>query len=184
MKKLIINGYPGKKGLIQFLSEEYFKVQKEKGHEVKKINLYDLKFDFILHEGYKKHQELEKDLVEAQKKVEWAEEIIFFYPIWWGEMPSLLRSFIERIFVSGFAFKYHSSKRIKLLKGKKAKIISTAGGPRWYYNTLGFIDQKRTLGRILYFCGIKSTKIISFGGVRKSMSEKYKNKIIKNILKS
>lgn len=183
MNFLILNAYPGKTGLTSFLANEHYKKLKKEKKKVKIINLYGLKFDKTLHEGYKSKQEIEKDLIHSKKLINWADEIVFFYPIWWGEMPSLLRSFIERIFVPEFAFRYTEKGRIKLLKGKTAKIFATAGGPKWYYNTIGFIDQKRTLGRILNFCGIKTNSIKLYGGVRNSMSQRYKTKIIKSLEK-
>jgi len=178
MKTLIINAYPGETGLSTFLSKKYYSNLKKSKNEVKILNLYGLKFDKILHNGYNHNQFLEKDLQKSQKLISWADELVFFYPIWWGEMPSLLRSFFERTFIPGFAFKYEKSEKKKLLKGKKAKIFATAGGPKWYYHSIGFIDQKRTLGRILNFCGIKLKKIKLYGGVRKNIPKSYLEKMI------
>jgi NAD(P)H dehydrogenase (quinone) len=180
MNILVVNGYPGKNGLSCSIALEYVKKYSKK-HNVKLIDVYSLKFDFILHEGYKGKNKLEEDLVKAQEDIKWADKIIFVFPIWWGTMPSLLRSFLEKTLSPGFAFKYVKGKLVKLLRGKKAELIATAGGPKWYYRTLGRVDQRRTLGKNLRFCGISLGKIKVYGGIKANTSKKYIEKIMNSV---
>jgi NAD(P)H dehydrogenase (quinone) len=180
MNILILNGYPGNKGLSYEIVERY-KKKNSLGNEIRVINIIDLKFHFVLRGGYSGENIFEKDLEKAQKDILWADKLVFVFPIWWGGVPSLFKSFIERTFLPGFAFKYVNGKPQKLLKGKTAEIIATAGGPRWYYNTLGIIDQKRTLARLLNFCGIKVKRIRVWGGIGQSSKKEYIEKILKSI---
>ena len=179
-KILILNGYPGKKGLSWGIVENY-KKKNSLNNEIRTINLIDLNFHFVLNEGYKGNNFFEKDLKKAQKDILWAEKLVFIFPIWWGGMPSLMRSFIERTFLPGFAFKYVDGKVEKLLKGKTAEIIATAGGPKFYYKTFGLIEQKRILAKILNFCGIKVKKIVVWGGINPGTEKKYVEKILEKV---
>jgi len=76
---------------------------------VQLVPLIDLKFIPILTYGYRKISELEPDLVQMQQDILWANHLVFVYPNWWATFPALLKGFIDRVFVSGFAFKYREN---------------------------------------------------------------------------
>ena len=84
----------------------YFAEAEKSGYHVKLLELNELKFDLSLHVSYKSEQKLEPDLVLAQKYILEAEHLVFVFPNWWGMMPALLKGFIDRTFLPGFAFKY------------------------------------------------------------------------------
>lgn len=171
MKKkiLIILGHPAKESFCKSIANEYQKSASNAGHEVKLINLAELTFDPILHEGYNVIQPLEPDLINAQNAILQAAHIIWVYPNWWGAMPALLKGFIDRVFIPGFAFKYKDNSNLcdKLLSGKSAHLYVTMDSPPWYYRWFikmpGHIQMKRA---ILDFCGISQTKISNFGPVK------------------
>lgn len=100
-----------------------------------------------------------------------------------GTMPAILKGFIDRIFLPGFAFKYrnHSSLWDKLLKGKTAHLIVTSDTPSWYnkliYRSAGHSVMKRN---ILQFCGITPVRITEVGPVKPSSEQqraKWLNKV-------
>ena len=35
--------------------------------------------------------------------VDWADHLVFFFPQWWGSYPAALKTWIDRVFLSGFA---------------------------------------------------------------------------------
>jgi|SRR3989304_5289898 len=86
------------------LAEAYIEGAKAAGADIKQLYLGELKFDPILWHGYKEIQELEEDLKMAQEFILWAEHLVFVYPTWWGTIPALLKGFIDRTFLPGFAF--------------------------------------------------------------------------------
>ena len=129
----------------------------------------------MLHKGYTAIQELEPDLVAGQAAITWAQHIVFVYPIWWGAMPALLKGFIDRIFLPGFAFKYREGSLFwdRLLSGRTAHLLVTMDTPPWYfrwvYRMPGHNQMKRT---ILEFSGIKPVAISSFGPIKDSSQQK------------
>lgn len=175
MKKkiLVIMGQPNRESFCGAIAETYANAASD-NHEVKKLFLSDLKFDPILRAGFKSGQELEPDLAEAQKLILWAEHLVFVTPVWWGSVPALLKGFIDRIFLPGFAFKYHSNDPWwdKLLSGRTARIIYTADSPKfwlWFSHRDAAI---RTLkNATLEFCGVKPVKTLCFPMIRKSTPE-------------
>lgn len=173
-KVLIILGHPNKDTFCGSLAESYKKGAVKSGAEVREIFVSDLKFDPILHRGYKEIQELEPDLVRAQELIKWAEHLVFVYPTWWATMPALLKGFFDRVFLPGFAFKYRENSPFwdKYLTGKSARVIVTMDAPAWYnFLVYGNAGQKAVKRGTLQFCGIKPVKVTTIGGVKDMKKE-------------
>lgn len=178
MKKiLIINGHPDKESLCFDLALSYKKGADLAGADCTLVNLIDLEFNPILTYGYRKISELEPDLVKMQQEILATDHLVFVYPNWWSTVPALLKGFIDRVFVPGFAFKYRKNSPFwdKLLKGKTARLIVTMDTPKWYYwlinRNAGHNAMK--IG-VLEFCGIKPVKITAFAPIKSSDETKRK----------
>lgn len=163
---LVILGHSSSTSFCSALAETYLQSAKAAGHEVRILRLGELVFDPILHHAYHQAQPLEPDLLGAQSDILWATHLTFVFPIWWGGVPALLKGFIERIFLAGFAFKYRKGKAFpdKLLKGRTAHLLVTMDTPawyyRWFYHMPGIHQMRKTT---LEFCGIKPIKTVMFG---------------------
>ncbi|WP_348945572.1 NAD(P)H-dependent oxidoreductase [Chitinibacter sp. FCG-7] len=167
-KVLVILGHGLNDSLCGALSAQYAESAAAAGHQVQVLKLGELEFDPILRQGFRQIQPLEADLQQAQAQIAWAEHIALIYPIWWGAAPALLKGFIDRVFLPGFAFKYdeNSSFQVKLLAGRSAHLMATMDTPPWYYRwvyRLSVLKQMRKT--TLEFCGIKVSKTAVFGPV-------------------
>ena len=172
---LVILGHPADDSFCSALASSYLAGAKAAGNEVQLISLGKSSFDPVLHNGYATIQKLESDLVAAQTAIAWAQHIVFVYPIWWGAMPALLKGFIDRVFLPGFAFKYRDGSAFwdRLLSGRSAHLLVTMDTPPWYfrwvYRMPGHNQMKRT---ILEFSGIKPVAVSSFGPIKASSQQK------------
>ena len=186
MKKvLIINGHPDEKSFCKSLADSYKKGSDSAGANCKLVNLYDLKFNPILNHGYRLITELEPDLMKIQQDILSAEHLVVVYPNWWGTYPALLKGFIDRVFLPGFAFKYRENSLFwdKLLKGKSARLIVTMDTPSWYYFLVNRSPGHNSMKKgILEFSGIHPVKISSFSPI-KSSDEKKRKQWLKEIEK-
>ena len=165
---LVVLGHPSNQSFCAALSSAYVNSARAVGHEVQVVELGALKFDPVLHDGYQQVQPLEPDLLHAQSLIRWAEHLVFVFPIWWGGIPALLKGFLDRILLPGFAFKYRSSSPFpeQLLKGRSADLLVCMDTPPWYYRWVyrmpGLEQMRRT---ILGFCGIRPQKTLTFGPI-------------------
>ncbi len=172
---LIINAHPDKESFCFALAESYKIGAYTSGAQVKLVHLIDLKFNPILSFGYRKISELEPDLVQIQQDILWANHLVFVYPNWWATFPALLKGFIDRVFVPGFAFKYRENAPLwdKLLKGKTARLIVTMDTPKWFYWLINRSPGHNAMKiGVLEFCGIKPVKITVFSGIKASVKNK------------
>lgn len=182
MKTLIINGHPNKSSFSGKLADAYLKGFIKSNKAVHLINLHELSFNPNLSNGYH-HNVLEKDLAEAQRLINESDHLVFVYPTWWWTMPALLKGFIDRVFVPGFAFSYEKggSFPLKLLKGKTATLIVTMDSPKWYFwlwmQNVGHVVMKRG---VLDFCGIKTEKVITIDN-HKHLSDKSRIKWLESV---
>ncbi|MBU4536423.1 NAD(P)H-dependent oxidoreductase [Patescibacteria group bacterium] len=135
-KILIILGHPLEDSFCGALAQSYLDGTKKNSKEIKTIYLGALDFDPVLRNGYKKIQELEPDLIEAQEKIKWAEHIVLIYPTWWANYPALVKGFFDRILLPSFGFKFEKNTDLlpkKLLKGRTVQLIITMDGPPLLY---------------------------------------------------
>ncbi|SDJ16604.1 NAD(P)H-dependent oxidoreductase [Chryseobacterium jejuense] len=178
MKKIaIINGHPNKESFNFGMAEAYKNGAIEAGAEIKEITIADLNFNPNLQFGYQKRMELEPDLLNAWEVILWADHLVWVHPVWWGGLPALMKGFIDRLFLPGFAYKYRENSLWwdKLLEGKTAHIITTIDQPGWYYRLMyGRPSVNQLKKSTLEFCGIKPVKVTYLGIIRTSNEEQRK----------
>lgn len=182
MRTLIILGHPDKKSLCSALADSYEKGAREKGGDVMRINLSDLSFNSNLRNGYRLAQNLEPDLVEAQNQIKWANHIVIIFPVWWGSVPALLKGFLDRVLLPGFAFKYreHSSNWDKLLSGKKARLIVTSDSPSWWLYLHYFHPAVNMMKKsVLEFCGVSPVTVMSFDSIKEASEKRIEGLLYK-----
>lgn len=164
-KILVILGHSDTDTFTGKAADRYEAGALQGGHEVERVNIGELRFDPILHKGYKMIQELEPDLIALQEKIKWADHVVIAYPNWWCTMPAILKGLFDRIWLPGFAFNFdkETKKLIKRLKGKTGRVIIIAGthSPFRTWWKFGDFTNEIQYG-ILDFAGIKA-KVSAFG---------------------
>lgn len=162
-KVFILLGHPDDDSFNYTLAAEYARGAEAAGHDVRRMNIGDMKFDPLLRHGYRTIQELEPDLKAFQENVNWCEHFVIFYPTWWSSMPALLKGVFDRTWLPGFAFHFTSDYSWqKLQKGKTARVVVTSDNiPFAQWLLAGDTTNEISRG-ILGFAGFK-VKIKKFG---------------------
>jgi putative NADPH-quinone reductase len=166
MKIFILLGHPDTtmEPLSRRLCDAYENAAKAAGHEVRRMNIGEMRFDPILHRGYRARMDLEPDLLTVQQNLQWCEHFVLFFPNWWGGMPALLKGMFDRMFLPRFAFSMHKNRLgwDKLLKGRTAHVFIMCSNPP-LFDYLAFGNYTASIGwSLLRFAGFR-TRTTSFG---------------------
>ena len=182
-KILIINGHPDKESFNHALAASYKKGVLASGFELEEINIGELGFNPNLQFGYRKRTELEPDLIDAQDKIKWADHIVWVYPVWWGSVPAIMKGFLDRVFLPGFAFKKREGSVWwdKYLTGRSAHLISTLDQPGWYYSLINGAPSHKAMKKLtMNFVGIKKVRTTTIAPLRLS-SEAFRKKWLRKV---
>jgi NAD(P)H dehydrogenase (quinone) len=183
---LIIYAHPNKNGHCGHILKTTETYLKSNNIDFDLIDLYDNNYNPTLKnsELYTYgNNEISKENKQFQEKIKNEHSFIFIYPSWWNSMPAILKGFIDKVFTSGFAFKYENNLPKGLLNGK-AMIFTTTGGPSLYTKLLAKSKCVTLLSDdILKFCGIKS-KYELFGSCSKPIDDEYKKLIEEKVARN
>jgi putative NADPH-quinone reductase len=156
MKSLIITAHPSSKGHTHAIASSYGESLTRRGWEYEIIDLYAPE-NVLPQYAFEDLRSVpdNENRRRFQGKIMEANELVFIHPIWWSNMPGVMKNFLDHTLSAGFAFKYVNAKPVGLLTGKTARVFVTCGGPAWIY-TLTFNSLKRIWGTFtLGFCGVK-----------------------------
>jgi putative NADPH-quinone reductase len=154
----IIDGHPdpAPERYVHALADAYASSAEEAGHQVRRIVLADLAFPLLRSaEDWQKGPPCAA-IRHAQDDIRWADHLVILYPLWLGDVPALLKAFLEQVARPGFAIA-QADRRLpaKLLKGRSARVIVTMGMPGLVYRLVFRAHSLKSLERnILGFSGI------------------------------
>ena len=160
MKYLIVYAHPNLKSYNNAILEILTNKLKSKNHEVKVRDLYVNNFNPVLSgsdfEQFMQGQ-VPDDIKTEQQYISDADVLVFQFPIWWFQMPAILKGYIDQVFSKGFAYDIGPDGVFGLLNGKKCILINTTGGTAEQYNDYGFLEGiTRTIDAGNFqFCGMK-----------------------------
>jgi putative NADPH-quinone reductase len=168
MRILIIQGHPTGDGrrFDDAIAAAYAKGAGAAGHELRHIAVAALDFPLLRSSEEWEHGTVPPDIARAQEDLRWAEHVVIIFPLWLGDMPALLKGFLEQVLRPGFAVAEDRSPLKQPLKGRSAHVIVTMGMPALFYRIFYGAHAVKSLRRnILHFCGIKPVKVTCFGMV-------------------
>lgn len=168
MKIAIIQGHPDSTGrhFCHALADSYATAARASGYEVQSIDVAKLAFPLLRSKEDFEQGVPPEDVKNAQATIIWADHLVLVYPLWLGEMPALVKGFLEQVMRPGFAYDSSAGRLAPRLRGKSARVIVTMGMPaavyRWYFLAHGLKSLRRN---ILSFVGIKPVRSTLIGFV-------------------
>lgn len=184
-KILIINGHPDAESFNAALSAAYKAGAQNSGAKIREINIRELDFDPNLKFGYRKRTELEPDLIKAQESLKWADHLVWIYPVWWGSVPAMMKGFLDRVLLPGFAFRKRENSLWwdKYFTDKTARIICTLDQPAWYYQWINGGPSHKAMKKLtMNYVGVKKVRITTIGPLRLS-KELFRTKWLRKVEK-
>lgn len=172
---LIVQGHPDGSGahLCHALAKAYAEGARSAGHQVTTIDVAALDFDFLRSKAEWESGALPQSLSSAQAAIRDAQHLVIIFPLWLGDMPAMLKGFLEQVMRPGFAVPEGGARLFAHpLAGRSARVVITMGMPaaiyRWYFWAHALRLLKRN---ILGFVGIAPINEAIVGSVE-TMSQK------------
>jgi len=167
-RALLLFGHADTNTFNDRLAEAYARGYTAGGGTVERLDLAALQFDPILRSGHRADQPLEPDLLRARTAIERADHLVWVYPTYWATQPAVVRGFVDRVFLPGWAFRYEGGALpTGLLRGRSARVISTMDSPWWWYALVLHRPTHRAFGAAtLSFCGLDPVRFSTVYNVR------------------
>ena len=167
---LILQGHPDPAGghLLHTLAAAYAEGAVAAGHAVETVDIARLDFPLLRSQADWKDGTLPATLLPAQQAIGRADHLVLMFPLWLGDMPALVKGFLEQVARPGFAFKAEGTNPFgaKGLTGKSARIVCTMGMPSLLYRAYFRAHSIKSLERnILGFVGITPVRETLIGMV-------------------
>lgn len=164
---LIVEGHPDSspQRLCHALAESYREGAREGGHVLRTLILGDL--DIPPLDSRADWEATPPEIVQAcQQDLLWADHVVVIYPLWLGDVPAMLKAFLEQVLRPGFAFDPARAASGGLLKGRSARLVVTMGMPGWFYISWFCAHSLRSLSRnVFQFVGFKPVRTTVLGMV-------------------
>jgi NAD(P)H dehydrogenase (quinone) len=157
MKVFIVHAHPEPKSFNGALTRTAIETLGGAGHEVKVSDLYAMGWDPVsgphnfksrAEPGYFKQQVEETHAAatggfvpEIQAEIDklfWCDALILQFPLWWFSVPAIMKGWVDRVFASGGVV-YGGGKWYDngTMRGKRAMLSLTTGGPETIYSETG-----------------------------------------------
>ena len=171
MKHVVIFAHPNPKSFSAAIRDHIHQLSQDLGNSVVVRDLYKMNFnpvlsaaDFVsLQKGI-----TPKDILAEQAIIKDADLITLIFPLWWSGYPAILKGWIDRVLLHGFAFKFsQKSGATPLLTNKKIQIITTMGASVEEYEKNGLMDaMAMTMGdNVWSYCGCVDAGMVVLGEI-------------------
>ncbi len=125
-------------------------------------------------------------VLEYQEYIKNSDELVFIFPIWWSSMPAILKGFLDKVLLEGFAYTVGKSGLKGRLKHiKKSTVITTADSPKWYIRYIIGSGLNELFKGAIKGSGIAKAKWLHIDfikGSKEEKREKFLNKVEKRFV--
>ncbi|XP_051557523.1 NAD(P)H dehydrogenase [quinone] 1-like isoform X2 [Myxocyprinus asiaticus] len=103
---------------------------------------------------------LSDDITEEQQKVKQADLVIFQFPLYWFSVPAIMKGWIDRVLIQGFAFSMQRMYDNGMFQEKKAMLSFTTGATESMFQPDGIHGDINVAlwplqNGVLHFCGFQ-----------------------------
>ncbi|QIS42718.1 NAD(P)H-dependent oxidoreductase [Clavibacter capsici] len=97
------------------------------------------------------------DVVAEQARLDAVDHVVLAFPVWWWSMPALLKGWIDRTFIGGWAFDIDDGRIDKRLQRLTVHLVPVSGFGRESFARHGYLSAFQTqIGHgILDYCGAR-----------------------------
>ncbi|MBB6459443.1 NAD(P)H-dependent oxidoreductase [Flammeovirga kamogawensis] len=181
MKTTIILAHPWHGSFNKAIFDTVITKLEEQKKEYQVIDLNKDNFDPVLREEdlalYSKGETTDKQVIQYQKMLKETNELVFIFPIWWYDVPAILKGFIDKVMLKNFSYvETKTGLEGQLINITSSKVITTSEAPTWYIKFFkGNSIQKVFINATLKGVGIKNVKWLNSPYTTSGKKEKRKS---------
>lgn len=162
-RALVLRAHPFTDSFSTALAEHWADGARASGAEVEAVDLHGLDFEPRLRAAHRHDQPLEPDLVRVRDAIADSAHLVIATPVWWGSTPAVLKGFIDRVFLPGWAYRVERGRPVGGLAGRSGRLLLTMDAPGWWDRLVYRQSARRHLREAtLRFCGVKPVAISTF----------------------
>ena len=178
-KVLIVYAHPYSGSFNHAILERIQEVLTQKGQSYQLIDLYEDGFNPAYTKEelalFNKGQALDPLVIQYQEALLSCDRLIFIFPIWWADMPAIVKGFEDKVFLKNKIYQETKSRRLvgALTNIKEVLVLTTSDAPTFflkYFSGNGI--QKAMLGHTLKAVGIKRRRWLNFGNISHTSADK------------
>lgn len=153
MKAHVVYSHPDPDSFVAAVLERVLAGLRAGGHEVRLRDLYAEGFHPELSEWERVHHldppDGKPDIGPYADDLRWCDTLVLVYPTWYGAQPAMLKGWIDRVWVSGVAYRLPEGSNVIRpgLRNIRRIVVVTTHGSTKYINMLQGESGKRTVTR-------------------------------------
>jgi NAD(P)H dehydrogenase (quinone) len=159
MNTLVVVSHPDPHSLTHQVAHSVVEAIRSTGTTVETADLaaesFDPRFSAADLSLYRGNGSTPSDVAEEQTRIDRAEHLVLVFPMYWWSMPALLKGWIDRVFVEGWAYEYGDRVFVKKLDRLTVHLVVVAGDDADSFERHGVYQAVRTqIERgIIEYCG-------------------------------
>lgn len=167
MNHLIVYAHPNPQSFCHAILSTAAGTLREHGHEVMVRDLYAMCFDPLLRRAdlqEMSESSLPPEIRTEQFFVRAADVVTFVYPVWWTNMPAMMKGYFDRVFSYNFAYILSDGRPVGLLQGKRVIVFNTQNSSEEAYRSSGMSGamHKITDEGVFAFSGMEIMEHVFF----------------------
>lgn len=159
-KALIVVAHPDQNSLSHHVAKELEGAFATQGVSSELADLAAENFDPRFTKGdrlsYQQLAPIPSDVETEQDRIDRADHLVLLFPVYWWSMPALLKGWIDRVFVNGWAFELNEGGSLEPKLGRlPIHLVPIAGSDAGAYERHGYrasIESQFEHG-VIDFCG-------------------------------
>ncbi|GMA28495.1 NAD(P)H-dependent oxidoreductase [Arenivirga flava] len=159
MSTLIVTAHPSADSLTAHAVRRLREQLEERGERVEVADLaaegFDPRWTAADHAGYAARSRDDAGVLAEQARVDRHEHLVLAFPVYWWSMPALLKGWIDRVFIAGWAFDATGERA--MLGRLTGHLLPVAATDEARFARHGYTEAFRTQIEhgVLDYCGVR-----------------------------
>ncbi|MFJ9123248.1 NAD(P)H-dependent oxidoreductase [Streptomyces sp. NPDC102340] len=144
---LLVTAHPDANSLTHQVAEQLVSALRPRAVEVADLHReqFEPRFTPADRRAYHEGGGYPPDVAREHRRLDRAADLVLVFPVYWWSMPALLKGWIDRVFVNGWAFEFSADSGLRpRLQGLTTHLLPVAGADSGTYERHGYEQVLRT----------------------------------------